>query len=543
MDRGGTGWVAAGQFGAYLSRELGTWNVPTRPLVRPPGRTPQVCCLLLFPRSGSRDGCQRTLTIRCYLESSKCSKFEAFTVSDHLKLPTRPWPSAAQPQPARRVMATERRHGVDALPCAGGHAWSRSTQSERWRARGWAIGNRAGVPDGHLGDAARSLALRSHNGQSVRVATGRKALAGLGVALGAAALAILRPRTPRASHDTPAPVAIGRSQLRLWVRIAWLAGAILMFAWSWALIPYRDSHPPARLQGGLMLMTNAEVDGNGLTADPPRAEVDVSFIDAAAEGFDWIDLELTVAQGDIGDRWYVVTSGQYETPEDAPDWLFCTSADQVRRVDEGVNCDDGVVSSSIEYRFEDRVGVVDGSDSGDILGLSDYETYDDESASVVTGVLAEEGSSRIDIPLPIHALEPTRVGGSEYWQIASPSGGDFGDFGGFGTIGELEHGPSRGRSALASVSEKRAIDPLTVTSMQVTLAEPVGARVLEASDPPTASSGAFLWRSDGPIGDIEFFVRDPFAERADGSSVFLAGVLISTAVGSLFLLLEQSIRR
>lgn len=239
--------------------------------------------------------------------------------------------------------------------------------------------------------------------------------------------------------------------------------------------------------------------------------------------------------------WFVVASGQYATPTDAPVELYCRYPG-ARAVGDTVRCRDVEDPlKGVEYRTRGEIGRVS---DGALVAIDDYRGYDETAATLVSATVTDsyrpdKYSESFEVLIPFSSPAVADFGASSLVRYAGVNVGDF-EYGHGRVLRDLPPGSTLSEADFADPVDQRALWFPRLNSTDFEVREQLDARQVQWSVPVAQDPGRLRWHVDEVgLAGVSFQLFDP--EKADSTSrrTFFAGILVSLASAALLLLFDK----
>jgi hypothetical protein len=293
---------------------------------------------------------------------------------------------------------------------------------------------------------------------------------------------------------------------------------------------------PASPDGGLLILADAPA------GRAERLHVRISTdISDRPDGVSVLVLNIEAPNAPVGTRFYVVASGQSAPTLDIDPIYFCTSP-FANAVGNRIRCrDDDILTNwrAVEYRFDDQLGYAVNHDLSEVI---DFDGYDSGNAVTITGIFTDNDAESAKVWIPFKTPETPQVSGTTYYSFASLFAGNLGDFGSGRSLGRVDWDESEtGGWGFSLASQRTPADFLHVDELAVSAGQLHEGRQVSWSSPPVQQSDSLEWKVDRGIRNIAFSLVDPFWTNQLTIRVFVAGILISTGISLLVLLIERAV--
>jgi len=307
----------------------------------------------------------------------------------------------------------------------------------------------------------------------------------------------------------------------------------------WLLVPIFVEQEPSTAEGGVLILME-DVDSR------MSVEIDATIWESGFDDISVLRLKLQpTSELKPGTRWFVVASGQYSPPLDAPLGAFCSSGNWAVREEGTVQCpgDRGLgAASSVEYRRGRELGspTPDG-----VQGVVDLSGYDSATVMMVSGVFdPRDGLSEWTVDIPIRDIRLGRSPTEQRGQLAPIGRWDFE----WGTSGiplqpQPEHVIDRPAPFVDSLTGKELVQVGSSESV-LDASDLLGSSRLLWTRPDAVTDDELIWRSaSGGFGALEFATVSLTGQGTVAARGFLGGTAVSISVACVLLLLEKWLER
>lgn len=333
-----------------------------------------------------------------------------------------------------------------------------------------------------------------------------------------------------------------RKFIRLWLLPLGLLATLFSVGAYIMVQPIVRNTRPSAADGALMLLYDAEFNARGNALYSPTADVDVRLREGGYGAYMLVSVDFQGATE--GAKWYLVASDQYGPPIDADYNAFCSRAELASWTSpQTLSCpDDGGDGDTddVIYRWDDELGVARSGD-GQIGDLVAFDGYNKDHVVIVSGTISKSGSARIRIWMPV---DSPRLGfaGFDVSGTYGPIGyANYGDYASNEPIASLRAEDLDTRAEFAIRTSRQPVDALNLNQTSFT-SELLDKYQLERANPVTEDPDVLHWKSaDGGLPSMSFYASDPAGLQSSALRSFLAGVLVSSAITAIFLIIERAI--
>jgi hypothetical protein len=341
----------------------------------------------------------------------------------------------------------------------------------------------------------------------------------------------------RPSDEDSRTVPYWKSKRTNLVAVGFLLSALISM-WLWNHAQPNEAIP--RANGGIHLFLEEDAAADEVAADEVMVAVDARISKTGFDGTSLLRIDAEFSEAEPGRRWFLVASGQFQLHEEMNDAAFCSGPGYPSRSRTVLSCpsDPGWGNATdVEYRFDDGIGAR-AFDSHGILRLSDYDGYDHESSSVVTGRFGNDDKASLVFWLPIRDLVRARLGPEDFVRVPQLFSRDSGDFGALEPVGVLREAPATRAGVLASLSSGVVLSSVSTLRASLEIVEDFHGGRLVSARPDTVAQGNLYWEvRRGGLPGIEYSIYDPVAATRQSGWTFLAGILAALSMSLLVYLI------